>query len=93
MKIFIYWNRIDNDSKKIYKFLKKDSFREELESKNEVYYHEPYISFQIDKSILEKIASSDVKCRTKRIMWPKRIRATRVTASYIDLVCKRRNRH
>ena len=60
MKIFIYWNRIDNDSKKIYKFLKKDSFREELESKNEVYYHEPYISFQIDKSILEKIASSDV---------------------------------
>lgn len=60
MKIFIYWNRIDRDSKKIYKFLKNDSFRKELGMGNEVYYYAPYTSFNINQCILEEIASSDV---------------------------------
>lgn len=60
MKVFIYWNRIDQDSKKIYKFLGSDSFRHILEESNEVVFFEPYLSFSLTQERLNQISHSDI---------------------------------
>lgn len=60
MKIFIYWNKIDNDSKKIYKFLKNDTFRQSLEKDNDVVFFEPFCSFLLTQERINQIAMSDI---------------------------------
>ena len=50
MKIFIYWNRIDNDSRKIYKFLEDREFLQRLNENNRnVCLLKPYSSFEYNK--------------------------------------------
>lgn len=60
MKIFIYWNRIDKDSKKIYKFLSDDSFRHTLEENSDVVFFDPYLSFSLTQERLDQITHSDI---------------------------------
>lgn len=60
MKIFIYWNKIDNDSKKIYKFLKNDTFRQSLGKDNDVVFFEPFCSFLLTQERINQIAMSDI---------------------------------
>lgn len=60
MKIFIYWNRIDQDSKKIYKFLRSESFRHVLEESNDVVFFEPVLSFSLTQERLDQISQSDI---------------------------------
>ena len=60
MKIFLFWNRIDNDSKKIYKFLEDQSFQEEIEKTHSLIIHKPYAKFQITEEMKTQILESDL---------------------------------
>lgn len=60
MKIYIYWNRIDRDSKKIYKFLGSDIFRKAIEENNDVVFFDPYRPFSLDQQRRDQITMSDV---------------------------------
>lgn len=60
MKIYIYWNKIDKDSKKIYKFLGSDTFRQIIKENNDVVFFDPFLSFSLDQRRLDQITMSDV---------------------------------
>lgn len=61
MNIFLYWNKIDSDSKKIYKFIKDPEFRNALQSNNNVCFCEPFSrAFKVDQVILKEIEKSDL---------------------------------
>ena len=60
MKIFLFWNRIDNDSKKIYKFLEDQHLQETIEQTHSLVIHKPYAKFQITEEMKTQIAESDL---------------------------------
>lgn len=60
MKIFIYWNYKDNDSKKIYQFLKNSTFLEKLKEENTVTIKKMFSNFILDEDIINAVAESDV---------------------------------
>lgn len=60
MKIFIYWNYKDNDSKKIYQFLKNSTFVEKLKEENTVTIKKMFSNFILDEDIINAVAESDV---------------------------------
>lgn len=60
MKIFLFWNRIDNDSRRIYKFLENQSFLEEIEKTHTLIIHKPYAKFQITEEMKTQILESDL---------------------------------
>ena len=60
MNIFLYWNRIDNDSKSIYKFLKDQDFRDAISQNHSLTILEPYSRFSLTQTIQDQIAQSDL---------------------------------
>jgi hypothetical protein len=60
MKIFIYWNYKDSDSKNIYQFLKKTTFINMLEECNDVFLWKKFDDFIIDETLNEELTSSDI---------------------------------
>ncbi len=71
MNIFIYWNRKDNDSKKMFKFLKDGSWINALKDKYEVVDLFPHTAFKIENcrihlsesveiSLLDAIEQADI---------------------------------
>ena len=60
MNIFLYWNRIDSDSKSIYKFLKDQDFRDTISQNHSLTILEPYSRFSLTKTIQAQIAQSDL---------------------------------
>ncbi len=60
MNIFLYWNRIDNDSKKIYKFLGDTGFRETISKCHSLTIIEPYASFKLTEELKYQISQSDL---------------------------------
>lgn len=60
MRIFIYWNYKDNDSKKIYQFLKNSNFLEKLKEENTVIVIQRYSDFTLDEDIITAITESDI---------------------------------
>ena len=60
MNIFLYWNRIDKDSKKIYKFLEDKDFRDTISQNHSLSIMEPYVSFDLTEGIQDQIAQCDL---------------------------------
>ena len=60
MKIFLFWNRIDSDSKKIYSFLEDQCFQEEIAKTHSLILHKPYAKFQISEEMKAQILESDL---------------------------------
>ena len=48
MKIFLYWNYKDQDSKKIYQFLKNNSFINFLSNCHNVIFYKEFRDFEVD---------------------------------------------
>lgn len=60
MNVFIYWNRIDRDSKHIYKFLDDGSFINKLQEVCNVKLHKPNVKFALNDTIKSEIEESDI---------------------------------
>lgn len=60
MNIFLYWNRIDNDSKKIYKFLRDKDFIDAVSQSHSLTMREPFLLFELTEEIQNQIAESDL---------------------------------
>ena len=60
MNIFLYWNRNDRDSKKIYKFLEDKDFRDTVEQSHSLIVKDPYVFFELTEDIQHQIAQSDL---------------------------------
>lgn len=60
MNIFLYWNKIDQDSKKIYKFLREKDFIETVSQSHSLTIREPFLLFEITEEIKHEIAESDL---------------------------------
>jgi len=60
MKIFLFWNRIDNDSRKIYKFLEDQSFEEEIKKNHSLIIYKPFAKFQITEEMKTQLSESDI---------------------------------
>lgn len=60
MKIFIYWNYKDNDSKKIYQFIKQSTFIENLKKEHEVVVYRKFQDFELDITLMKDLQESDV---------------------------------
>ena len=60
MKIFVYWNYKDQDSKKIYQFIKQSSFFENLEKEHQIFWHKEYKDFPVDDTLKEHLQESDI---------------------------------
>ena len=60
MNIFLYWNKIDKDSKKIYKFLEDKAFRDTISQSHSLKIIEPYVSFDLTKGIQDQISQCDL---------------------------------
>lgn len=60
MKIFLFWNRIDSDSRKIYKFLEDQSFQNEIQQIHSLIINKPFAKFQITEEMKTQISESDL---------------------------------
>lgn len=60
MRIFIYWNYKDRDSKKIYQFLNKSKFMYKITQDHDVYIYKKYKDFLLDESLCNEILNSDI---------------------------------
>jgi hypothetical protein len=60
VKIFLYWNYKDRDSKRIYQFLNNAAFKEGLESRCDVVWQRMYCDFQLDDKLLNDMLTSDL---------------------------------
>lgn len=60
MKIFVYWNYKDQDSKKIYQFIKQSSFFENLAKEHQVVLHKEFKDFKLDDTVIKDLQESDI---------------------------------
>ena len=60
MKIFLYWNYKDQDSKKIYQFLKNNSFMDFLNNCHNVIFYKEFRDFPLNDTLLNHMATSDL---------------------------------
>lgn len=60
MRVFIYWNRKDNDSEKMFRFLKSGAWIQQLQKKHEVTKAFLYDRFNIDTCIIKDESENDI---------------------------------
>lgn len=60
MNIFLYWNYKDQDSKKIYQFLKNPEFKQFFDESHNIKWYRKYSDFELNKSLYDDIENSDL---------------------------------
>lgn len=60
MKLFLYWNYKDTDSKKIYQFLKNPDFKNTIEENHDLEWCCKYSDFELNEKLMSEIEKSDL---------------------------------